>query len=291
MKPFIRIVARFLDTMLEYAVTGIHAVLALVPVRARPYIRAIARRVFTLRGFALFLIIVPALVWGSGTTPFQPMFSLTNPARPRDVWTPVLLRAYTEAVALARELKENPQDVGNDFKLASMSTKRVVNPEVGSVAAEVPTTGVAAADDALVRATLTFLGTVAGEGEAATFTSNTRAFGKYLFVTLGATNRSEYTTIAVTKDGQVAMKDLFGVGYDGVVVESVATTLVTRFPGLSREGAVDIAKKALEKTSFRLASNGLVVSVPTRALPKADTALSYHEVLVPMSVVEQYLRK
>jgi hypothetical protein len=207
------------------------------------------------------------------------------------MWTPILFAVHKDAVALEREQKENPQDVGNDFKLATMSTKRVVNPDMGSVAAEVPTTGIAAADDALVRATLAFLGTVAGEGESATFTPNTRTYGKYLFVTLGATNRSEYTTIAVTKDGQVAMKDLFGVGYDGVVVESVATTLVARFPGLSRENAVDIAKKALEKTSFRLASNGLVVSVPTRALPKADSAVSYHEVLVPLAVVEQYLRK
>jgi hypothetical protein len=87
------------------------------------------------------------------------------------------------------------------------------------------------------------------------------------------------------------MKALFGVGYDGVVVESVANTLTGRFSGLKRETAVDIAKKALANTSYRLAVNGVVVSVPTRALPKADTTVAYHEVLVPMSVVEQYLRK
>jgi hypothetical protein len=247
-----------------------------------------------LRLLAVFLILVPACVWGSGGVPFQPAFSVLTMGRAQDAWTHPLFKAGIEAVVAAKEMRESPQDAGNDFKVSAFSTKRVVNPDTAGVAAEVPTTGAQAADDALVRATLAFLATLGGgdvKNTSTTFTPSTRAFGKYLFVTLASAERSEYTTIAVTKDGAVDMSTLFGVGYDGVVVEGVANILVSRFAGLTRESAVDIAKKALTSTSFRLASNGLVVSVPTKPLPNASAAVPYHEVLVPMSVVEQYVRK
>lgn len=282
MKNIIRTIARTLDLIVTIFGNLVHNFRTALPAPVRAWVDA--------RGAALVLIFVSPFLWYPWT-PFPLTQSLINPTRVQDAWTPIVLQKRSEAQKVAQEMKEYPQDVGNDFKPTRYANKRVVNPDVGSVAAEVPTTGVAAADDALVRAAQAFLGTVAGEGGEALFTPNTRAFGKYLFVTLAAQGRSEYTTIAVTKDGALDTSKLFGVGYDGVVVESVANTLVSRFPGLKSETAVDIAKKALANTSFRLAVNGLVVSVPTRALPKADTAVAYHEVLVPMSVVEQYLRK
>ncbi len=124
--------------------------------------------------------------------------------------------------------------------------------------------------------------------EDTVFTSEVRAFKELIFLTLTSQNTAIVKTLIFDEKGEVNPEKLLRPGFEGVVIDTVKGKLSADF-GVDLTVGDKLAKDALRDKTYRIASNGLIVIMPTALLPETLRNTPYYEVLVPNSIIYDYL--
>lgn len=181
------------------------------------------------------------------------------------------------------------------FNASSLTQKTVVEKGANGVTVTInhPVTGTTRTDEAIVaKVTELAKNWVKNTTASLTFSSRGFAYDEYFFVTVANNDLTSTiaptTTLVFTQKGEFT-KSLFDKkGYEKVItdkaVEQISNTYKT-----PAEKSLPVIQAAIAAKSYRLASNGLVLQVPSAPIGAKDIGVSFYEVLIPNEIIKEYL--
>ncbi len=126
------------------------------------------------------------------------------------------------------------------------------------------------------------------------YTYEPRVFDDFLFATLSTVTQTidttpVFTVIGIDKKDPIDYTTLFTSGYETPITNSVMKTLSERF-SLQNEIGSRLTKEALINHTYRIASNGIVILIPTKELgSQTFSSMPYYEVLVPNEIIKDFI--
>ncbi len=161
-----------------------------------------------------------------------------------------------------------------------------------SIVVHYPVTGITSLDTTIQAEAQRFGAEASTAGSAKEYNYYAYGFDKYVFITwtpADTTTTGTYRTIGVSRNGVIAGDGLLQDGYKNVAIASASQTLAQRF-NAQLEVTTALVTDAITNKTLRMASNGLVLIIPTASLPASAHTTPTLEVLVPISELEQFLR-
>ncbi len=125
------------------------------------------------------------------------------------------------------------------------------------------------------------------------YNSQPYTFKHYTFVGFSNTNPNTtsipFETLFIDKHAVVKVSDFLTGDYTKTLTDIVREQLSSVFPNIKANIQLLVAN-AIKNETLRMASNGLVLILPTKEIIGAKFQSAYYEVLIPKVAIEPYLK-
>ena len=197
------------------------------------------------------------------------------------------IQRKTDKIALGLSTADSDLNPANFKKSVSLATSENGSP----ISVEYTVTGDEKIDSVIVSEIQSVIEKLKKNTYPTTLLSESRAYKDVVFTTLFPTEKTEnsyITVIGTTKVSVYNISQFLKPGFESTAINTAAAELNTRF-------SVDITKArsiigtSINNKSYRMASNGLVLIIPSYDLPQFATSTPYYEVLIPNQAISAYL--